>query len=275
MAEPLLTALTSKAATTVAPWLLKALGRRQENRQREAVGSLLDPSRLATTLSVVSVDWPASIEPAVVRRFLRSPEADAVVQELLTFRLAAHAGEQPAQIGDTWLRTGTAAFGGTVDASVTRFLDQAFEAIDGQCQIVADDVRRVYPKIATDIRDQAVLHRMVNILEAIDRHNRALSAAPDPRTAERVLQQYRQQVAQAHGAIEPPDFETRRQVPIDDLYVSPRFLSADLLYPIALPQLESVIDRTVLLGDPGAASRQRRRCWSTVPRARSTAWCLS
>lgn len=251
MAEPMLTALTSRAVTTLTPWLLKALARRQEDRQREAIRWLLDPSRLADTLSVVSVDWPASTEPAVVRRFLRSPEAAAVVQELLTFRLAAQAGERPAQIRDTWLLTGTAAFGGPVDATITRFLDQAFEAIDAQCRIVADDVRRVYPKLAIDIREQAALRRMTNILEAIDRHNRTLSAAPHPRMAERALQQYRRQVVQAHGTIEPPDFETRRQVPIDDLYVSPRFLSADH-HPITLPQLESVIDRTVLLGAPGA-----------------------
>jgi hypothetical protein len=79
---------------------------------------------------------------------------------------------------------------------------------------------------------------------------------------EEFLERYRRQARERHGKIEPPDFERRRRVAIPDIFV-PTTLVRD--YPEWAPRAEylseppslrfwdliDLIDRTVLLGNPG------------------------
>jgi hypothetical protein len=252
MPSLVLTGVLPRAAASVVPRLLQGLEQRRNKQQQEVVARVLDPQRLTASLSLVALDWPAGVPKEAVRRFLDSPEASAVVQELLTFRLAAAAGEAADRIRDTWLRTGAAALRRPGDAAVPAFLHAAFTVLDEQCTVIATDVRTEYPAIAGDIRQRAEFRRLGNTLDAIERHNRALAAGGDPQDTDRVLAQYRRQVARAHGFIEPPDFETRRQVPVDLLYVCPTFHSAERGTTLTLDQLEAALDRTVVLGSPGA-----------------------
>lgn len=66
---------------------------------------------------------------------------------------------------------------------------------------------------------------------------------------------YRQHVVEHHGKLEPPDFDRRRRVPIDDLYVSPTIVPVSTgpenPAEMDLWALAGVINRTILLGDPG------------------------
>jgi predicted NACHT family NTPase len=68
---------------------------------------------------------------------------------------------------------------------------------------------------------------------------------------------YRMQVSQRHGYIKPPNFDSARQLPIDDLYVSPNFAVASNKNQEAkketfgLQTFLSSIYRAVLLGNPG------------------------
>jgi transcriptional regulator with XRE-family HTH domain len=83
------------------------------------------------------------------------------------------------------------------------------------------------------------------------------AAARLNRAEQEFLARYRQTIAQYHGRLEPPDFERRRRVPLEDVYVEQ---SMHLLQPgkdrgsspTALRQFDTRITRTVLLGDPGS-----------------------
>lgn len=65
---------------------------------------------------------------------------------------------------------------------------------------------------------------------------------------------YREQVLVRHGTITPPSFDTSERVPVDDIYVEPSFRPNDSSVPDELSRDELVqrLDRTVVLGDPGA-----------------------
>lgn len=95
---------------------------------------------------------------------------------------------------------------------------------------------------------------MIAILHAIERHTSALEARPDRRSEESWLTRYRRHLTEHHGLIDPPDFDRRRRVPIADLYVPPTNVPIAETDPseIDLWTLDEEIDRTVLLGDPGA-----------------------
>lgn len=76
------------------------------------------------------------------------------------------------------------------------------------------------------------------------------------RAEQEFLARYRQTVAQYHGRLEPPDFERRRRVPIEDMYVEQSIRPLDSgedrgPSPMDLRQFNGRIARTVLLGDPG------------------------
>ncbi|MEU8318040.1 NACHT domain-containing protein [Nonomuraea sp. NPDC048881] len=114
---------------------------------------------------------------------------------------------------------------------------------------------------------------MTSTLEAIDRQLEALVDQPDPKTEATYWARYRRQVIRHHGKLEPPDFQRRRRVPLDRLYVSPDISPEDtaVISGRALNRQKSrsqyhnlnqrqvlqidgfaaLLDRTVLLGDPG------------------------
>jgi hypothetical protein len=89
-------------------------------------------------------------------------------------------------------------------------------------RLEADD-----PALLAQIRGDAFATRMINILNAIERHTAALTARPDRRTEASFLSRYRRHVIDQHGQLEPPDFDRRRRVPITDIYV-PTAITADL-----------------------------------------------
>jgi hypothetical protein len=66
---------------------------------------------------------------------------------------------------------------------------------------------------------------------------------------------YRNAVKARHGTITPPSLDASDQVPVDDIFVEPTFASLDSEAPklqISSAALSDRLDRTVVLGDPGA-----------------------
>jgi hypothetical protein len=124
-------------------------------------------------------------------------------------------------------------------------------------RLEADD-----PPLLAQIRSEAFSTRLINILNAIERHTAALSARPGRRTESGFLASYRRHVIDQHGKLEPPDFDRRRRVPIADIYV-PTDITEDVpaegasVPPSAtnssltVYDLAGRLDRSVLLGDPG------------------------
>lgn len=113
------------------------------------------------------------------------------------------------------------------------------------------------PSLSIALQQSALLKRVTSVLDSIADTSRAIARSVDPDVSEkrdRFESAYRRACAERHGYIVPPDFETNRKVPMDELYVAPNISYEESHGYNALVPLESFvmeIDRTVILGDPG------------------------
>jgi NACHT domain len=146
----------------------------------------------------------------------------------------------------------------------TRYALQLSEYFDDKvCGLVAMLEGRVGLAGLAQVRAEAYNARIVALLGAIERQVTALAdPGRDERDEAEFLERYRRQAHQRHGFLTPPDFDRRRRVPIDDIYVPTGIREDDRtertrLTPPTQPDTLKVwdlvrrLDRTVLLGDPG------------------------
>ena len=177
---------------------------------------------------------------------LRGPAIQAALQELLAARLTDAPETDAARAREVFIRTLPAA------APLADFYD------DEICALVAR-LETSEPKLLATIRSDAYNARLVSAVKAIERHTAALTNAP--RDADAWLANYRRQATDQHGKLQPPDFDRRRRVPLNDIYVpatiyedhsSERIMASPQPPPsLTVWELASRADRTVLLGDPG------------------------
>jgi hypothetical protein len=113
------------------------------------------------------------------------------------------------------------------------------------------------------VRAEAYNARIVGLLGAIERQVAALADPIRLTQAEaEFLDRYQRQAHQRHGFLIPPDFDRRRRIPVDDIYVPTGINEEDSSERMWLAteaasgslkvwDLIGRLDRTVLLGDPG------------------------
>ena len=193
--------------------------------------------RLAEVLE--GVEFQAALQELLAARLTDAPETDAsAARRVLFVTLIANAADA-APVADV----------------LAGYYDDQISALVARLE--ADD-----PPLLAQIRSDAYSTRMINVLNAIERHTAALTTRPAPRTEDSFLSGYRSHVITRHGKLEPPDFDRRRRVPIADIYV-PTIITEDpppgwttLGRPVAqsafdIYELAGQLDRSVLLGDPG------------------------
>ena len=200
---------------------------------------------------------------------LKSDEVQGALQALLAARLtdapetdAAHARQAVRlALGNT----GTARAGlmaGSAPSPAARYAKPLSEYYDDKiCALVAHLEGRVGAAGLSQIRREAFSTRIAALLGAIQRQVAALNqAGRDGRTEAEFMQVYRRQARYRHGNLQPPDFERRRRVPVEKIYVNTsvhvyvdqRTQSLAAGEPRRnVMDLAGLIDRTVLLGDPG------------------------
>lgn len=181
---------------------------------------------------------------------LRGDEAQALIHELLAVRLTDAPEGDAARVRSAYALTLEPA-GISSDTA-----DALFDYYDLEiCGLVG---RLEDTTLLRQVRNEALFARIIAILHAIERHTAALEARPDRQTEEGWLTRYRRHLVEHHGLIDPPDFDRRRRVPIAKLYVPPTLRPFTSIRPDRTPAgidlwtLDEEIDRTVLLGDPGA-----------------------
>jgi hypothetical protein len=216
-----------------------------------AVARWFDTYRLTERLPVLPELSPADAKQLI--EALRQDEIQAVLHELLAARLT----DAP----EADIRRIRAVFDMTISLTGTspaRFAPALFDYYDGEIAELVGRLEGAEPAVLAQIRSEAVAARMIAVLHAIERHTAALEQRSDLRTETDFLTRYRRHVTEHHGQIVPPDFERRRRVPISDLYVPPAIAqvfddveSGKPPREIDLWALADVMDRTVLLGDPG------------------------
>ncbi len=201
-------------------------------------------------------DLPAEATERLAE-LLRSDEAQAVVQVLLAARLTDASEAEVARIRAPWdvLFAAEASLPAGLAGTLFDFYDEQIG--DLVARLEAADAKPL-----ADIRNDAFATRVVNILGAIERQTAALSGRPGYRTEADFLTRYRRHAIEEHGKLQPPDLDRRRKVPIAAIYVDATVTSDDPLGtvpdPAAQPpsalkvrELAGIIDRSVLLGDPG------------------------
>lgn len=241
-----------------------------------AIARWFDTYRLTDIAPTFEQLSPA--EAILLEEVLRSDEVQAVLQELLAARLTDAPEADVNRVRTTFLLTlmtsaltagksglarhGFFGAGGPpahpIDIDVGSVATVLFDYYDDQIATLVGRLEGAEPALLQQVRSEALVARMIAILHAIERHTAALSNRPDQRTETDFIARYWLHIAEHHGKIEPPDFERRRRVPVDDLYIPPpiiRLTGKQADHPsheLDLPTLAGEIDRTVLLGDPGS-----------------------
>ena len=254
------TGVLTSAIGTAARWLGTAASAAWSGRGRAAED--LAVARWFETYKLTARIPPdtSDMSPAAMARLaelLRGDDVQAAVQELLAVRLTDGSDFDAARAREAFVLT----LAGAGDPEVSSHA----EALAGYYD---DEISHLVGRLGdspmlAQIRSEALSARMIAVLHAIERHTAALSSRPTSRTEANFLTRYRGHVIDQHGKLEPPDFERRRRVPIADIYVS------TVIYEETHPELTAVpplkeppsitvwdlatrLDRSVLLGDPGA-----------------------
>jgi NACHT domain len=184
-------------------------------------------------------EFQAALQELLAARLTDAPETDAsAARRVLIVTLIANAADV-APVADV----------------LAGYYDDQISALAARLE--ADD-----PPLLAQIRSDAYSARMINVLNAIERHTAALTTRPTLRTEAGFLSSYRRHVVTRHGDLEPPDFDRRRRIPIADIYVptiitedpplgrmAVRRQDAQSMFDIY--ELAGQLDRSVLLGDPG------------------------
>jgi hypothetical protein len=238
-------------------------------RSLEALAKRRDPSRalaptgtrkklagvLAGAATFAAAEGPATES---VIPFLRSAESAAVARQVF----AAHMTGEPDSYRDQLL----AEFEALADRHgieratlpIVRTVFQQIWAAADSCVAACIDQGLLSAHEARSIgRHQAVMDQFASL----DRTIRYLGKVkPSHDEVNEFDVRYRDQVADRFSRLLPPQHDSARKVPIDDIYVSPHLgvPRSDeggvytRIQRIALPEFLNLVHRTVVLGNPGA-----------------------
>ena len=182
-----------------------------------------------------------------VAAFLQENAVQAILHELLAARLTDAPETEVERLSALFRASGKGLLPEADSATLFGFFD------DQICELVGR-LSSADPELLHRIRQEAYLARVV---AAIDRHVVVSAGRLDSAGDRDFVMRYRRQAADWHGRLQPPDFERRRLIPIDDLYVSPAISHViEVEAGAPLPEtdiwrLDDELDRAVLLGDPG------------------------
>lgn len=192
---------------------------------------------------------PSNVDSKLLEQVFQRDELHAILHELLAVRLC-----NAPEIEANRLRQG---FQGLLAAQIPGVAPIASDLFEHLDKVICDLSIRISterPEVLRTIRDEAQITRINATLAAIERHTSSFAQRGFPNTDEQFIFRYRRQLADYHGRIEPPDFQRRRRVAVDELYVSPTIVhrhDQNLDFSTNLDGLDDEIDRTVLLGEPG------------------------
>jgi hypothetical protein len=228
------------------------LGGRRYQRDLE-IAKWFDTYRL-DVIPVEALELSDEVTAEALAELMHGNEFHAVIQELLAARLTDAPEAQAINIRTSLGLVVAAKFPATDTAAIADILYDYYN--HEVCAIVAR-LEGYDPDILQQLRTKAFSTRIVATLQAIERHLAALSGMSRLEVETDYISRYRRHVSEHHGRLQPPDFERRRLIPIEKIYVPPSIISLSEgdsgmgSQEIDLRQLDREVDRTVLLGDPG------------------------
>ena len=206
---------------------------------------------------------------------LQSNQVQASLHELLAVRLT---DAPEVDVESVRLSFNAAVYDSLGNTVPTEIPDMLFAYYDSQiCELVGR-LQGGLPTAYQQLRQNAFGARIVAILNALQVNVSTLTGRVSPQETYRYLTSYLSHVRERHGKIQPPDYQRRQRIPIEELYVSPTTtLVSDTSFvrgrsrsqrvaeyareqsaigepensQIPFEELAAKIDRTVLLGNPG------------------------
>jgi hypothetical protein len=276
MLAEIIVGLVVNALTEVSKSTLTAARARSTARRVFHSPDQLEPDKMrqAVALKAATIDELSTLKVAkAIAEFLRSNTALQIVQQLYSVKLA---GVEPTYLPS--IRQSYHTYFGllTQDAVDEHLRERIFRVISDCCDTA---LTLSVPKADSSTNAPIALARqrlMLEHLRAIE-HNLSFLAY-QTRSSLADLQEWQQtylkQLAVHFEAITPPAIQGARRVPIDELYVAPRFqaLATRELKasspPVTLERFEAVVGRTVVLGSPGAgkSTLTRKLCYDIASR---------
>jgi hypothetical protein len=201
--------------------------------------------------------WTGPGDLEVVCLFLQSPETEATIRQIYASKLFE---SPPTQLSDiqTEFIVSLAMFLGVAQEKLEEQAQQLFRTLLGNCERQLDSAIENGLLLAHEAKSALRHHILQGELAAIRKNIDFLTGNRRPSVKD-VLEfegKYRQQVRQRHADIVPPNFDSARRVPIDDIYVAPQFLKfgpekAEMNRALNASDLLPMLKRAVLLGNPG------------------------
>jgi len=267
--ESVTASLVAQSAKALGRRVAVGVGSKLRNKDRAAdiqTATALNSCEVVTSLSAefaASTDGQPDQVTKPLIEFLDSTEARSIVHELLASLLVGCEPSRLNRLDELFASQVRAAYGPKLlndeaEAWIAKASEETFDRLSDACADIAENVSNSQAPTIERIRQRAGFALIADTLNAIDRH---LAAFADSNAEEvgRDLEYektYRTQMQRMHGTITPPDFDRRRDVPLDDLYVSPGIHTRESVaspnnHPLSLDKLWEMTDRTVLLGEPG------------------------
>jgi hypothetical protein len=187
----------------------------------------------------IQFEEPPRIEELCL--FITSPDVNAVVRQLYTARLFAEQRKTIDDIQEEFHRLFAYHFGFTYDESTDK-ADTLFNALSiavekGLDIAIAHNLLPAHE--AKSARRFQILH---NELLTLRKNIQFLTSQPlDIDAVRRFVQRYREQIADRHGRITPPNYDDARKLPIDSIYVTPNFIAPNIW--VSIPTHFTVPDR--------------------------------
>lgn len=206
-----------------------------------------------------SIDWRGSANVEEVGLFLLSPEVEAILRQIYSMKLVVGTNMGSITLVRqefTSLLTLHLELTGEALEHTSEFL---FTSLISACNLILDEAidggKLAAHEAQSAFRHQILLDELASVQKNVD----FLSASRKVNLEQVLLfeKDYRMLVGQRHAHITPPNFDTVRKVPIDDLYVSANFIKGPgekksrRRSSLTRLSLLSTAYRSVILGNPG------------------------
>ncbi|AXK74521.1 NACHT domain-containing protein [Mycolicibacterium neoaurum] len=219
----------------------------------------LDPGDLLATFSTLSLyfELPDDVSVRDIEKTLAMPELSGIVKELMAAEVADLPSQMTSKIkanfGDCFTRSVS-----TNSIEELREIGLAiFDQLQSSCSELVVKLREADPALFEKLSLSSQFHTLISSSQSIEEHLKSVELRNSQAKTEtyRLWEKtYLNVAVDAHGYLEPPDFDRKTKIPFDQLYVSPDFIDKrepDDPEVISLASLMATIDRTVILGDPG------------------------
>lgn len=190
--------------------------------------------------------------------FLTSPEVESIVRQIYAASIVGKGQERHIEAIKDEFVISLAIY---IDVSVQAAEPVAgsiFIAIFRECENQLSNAVSQNVLSAHEAKSSARYMRLLGEIAAVKKNLDFLRAEAKPDVAAFILfeERYRAQVGSRHWFIQPPHLETARKVAIDELYVTPTFVSVPTRkraesQQVSLDEFLATAHRAVLLGNPG------------------------